>query len=225
MNIWLWTSAIINVFLGAGFIGLGLSKKDKNYRIPYLLWGTAFFSLTLWYILTILGRNNFITLELVTYLNVPIFIIFLILMYFGTIFIFSKKIRFGLTYILLAPILLVPVILSLIPSNAVTAAALPGFLIIVPFNLILAILSWFLGLSSFPNLNKLFIWWLIGIGWILELIHTALVSTSPLMGTTVTTALFLLPSTLILVIAAGIITQVSFLILLILAVFFKEESF
>jgi len=225
MSIWLYLSVAVNVLLGVAYIKLGLSKKDKNRRIPYIFWGIAFLALFLWTVVALLYRNDIINSNLATPFTLVAFVLFIIFMYLGTIFIFTKTIKIGLTYFLLAPVVLMPVILSFISADSILAGALPGFLIIIPIDVVLAILSWFLGISSFPNPKKLFTWWIIGIVWILNIVHTAIVSISPIFGQTTVEMLYTVPSTVIFAATMGAVFQAAFLFLLYLNIFAKEESF
>ena len=171
---------LAGVLLGIGFIALGVKSAAKNCRTPYIFWGASFFFLGGWDVFDIMRSREIISPDAALYLAHLSWLVFLILLYFGTIYIFTKRIFVGLTYILLVPAVLTALLIIFLPSQTTLIALASGFVVFIPFQLVLGILSWFLGISVFRDLPRLFTYWTMGAAFFLFSVESAAISISPI---------------------------------------------
>jgi len=168
------------IFLGASlavsvsfFVMAARHNKDKPRRLTYLLWGLAFLCLAAQEFSFLLFKTEKLNPSLAKELSASLWLGFLALLYGGTLYIFTKKIFIPLTYVFLTLALSAGVLFALLPSQALLIAFLAGFGIIIPLQMIIGILSWFLGLSLYRDQNALFAYWTAGVAWILSSVAVA----------------------------------------------------
>ena len=105
-----------------------------------------------------------------------VWLIFLILLYCGTVFIFTGRFIISLSYLLFLPAIVLLLLSPLFFSNPAPLAIFGGFFVVIPIQMALGILSWFLGLSHLNDLIALFAYWAMGIAWVLHSVEAGLSS-------------------------------------------------
>ena len=154
------------IFLGASlavsvsFLVLAAPRRiDKPRRLTYLLWGLAFLCMAAQEVSFLSFKAENLHPAAAKYLSASLWLGFLALLYGGTLYVFTKKIFISLTYVFLVLALVAAALFALLPSQAPLIALFAGFGIIIPLQIVIGILNWFLGLSLFRDQNALFAYW------------------------------------------------------------------
>ncbi len=167
---------IWQILLFGVFLAFALGSKDRHRKITYYFWSAAFAVAPFYEVIETLGTNYHLSAVFTEGLLTVVWVLFLVLLYLGTLYIFVHKFHLTLTYLLLIPVVIIPLLAFLFPTHLSLWTVALIALAILPLEIVLGLFSWFLGLSVWKDAWALTAYWLMGGGWLLLCTEMVLVA-------------------------------------------------